>query len=111
MSLIAKKIQELLKIKGWNETDLAFKAGISQPTTHRIVTGSSENPRMDNVAAIAKALNVSVAFLAENNDKTDRSLAAKDLIETISTITNNGELTDEKCLLLKDLAEALKKQK
>lgn len=49
--------------RGWSEGEMARRAGVTQPTVHRIVTGESESPRQSNVDKIAKALDVSTDYL------------------------------------------------
>lgn len=57
--LLTAKLQE----KGWSETELGRRAGVSQPTVNRILKGESDNPRIDNVINIAKALGLDGAAL------------------------------------------------
>ena len=57
-----KRLRYLRKAKGLSQEDLAFKAGI-----HRTYVGGIErgerNPSLKNIAAIAKALGVSLPEL------------------------------------------------
>ena len=57
--LLTTKQQE----KGWSEGELSRRSGVPQPTVHRILHGESENPRIDNVTKIAKALGLDGAAL------------------------------------------------
>lgn len=57
--LLTTKQQE----KGWSEGELARRSGVSQPTVHRILKGESDNPRIDNVTKIARALGIDGAAL------------------------------------------------
>ncbi len=57
--LLATKLRE----KGWSEGELARRAGVPQPTTHRILAGESKSPRIDNVSNLAKALGLDAAAL------------------------------------------------
>lgn len=43
---------------GWSEAQLAAKAGMSQPTVHRIINGHSDDPRISNIVKIATALGI-----------------------------------------------------
>lgn len=48
----------------WSEQELATRAGVPQPTVHRIINGRSKSPRTENVLRIAAALNMN--HLAEH---------------------------------------------
>jgi transcriptional regulator with XRE-family HTH domain len=57
-----ERVRELRQAKGLSQEELAFKAGV-----HRTYLGGIErgerNPALKNIAAIAKALNVSLSEL------------------------------------------------
>ncbi len=40
----------------WTEQELANRAGVPQPTVHRIITGDSKSPRVHNILRITNAL-------------------------------------------------------
>ncbi|WP_052081037.1 LexA family transcriptional regulator [Pseudomonas sp. ML96] len=61
--LIGRLLTEKLKELGLNETELARRAGVAQPTAHRILGGESSNPRIDNVNKLARALGLDAAAL------------------------------------------------
>jgi SOS-response transcriptional repressor LexA len=69
--LIGRLLTERLKELGWNETELARRAGVAQPTTHRILGGESNNPRIDNVNKLARALGLDPAALLAGQLQTD----------------------------------------
>ena len=58
-SLLTEKLTELK----WSAGELARRAGVPQPTTHRILAGESNSPRIDNVTKLAKALGLDGAAL------------------------------------------------
>ncbi|MCK9799311.1 helix-turn-helix transcriptional regulator [Pseudomonas sp. MAFF 302030] len=42
--------------QGFSESELGRRAGVPQPTVHRIITGESLSPRQLNIEKIAKRL-------------------------------------------------------
>lgn len=48
---------------GLTEGELSRRSGVKQPTVHRILSGSSESPRIDNIERISRVLGVEVAPL------------------------------------------------
>ena len=64
-----KRLRELRLARGLSQEKLAFKSGM-----HRTYLGSIErgerNPSLKNIAAVAKALNVSLAQLFSFEDRT-----------------------------------------
>lgn len=60
---IGERIEAEMQKLEWSEGELARRAGINQPTVHRIIKGESKSPRRDNIEAIAKAFGCSVEWL------------------------------------------------
>ena len=56
---------------GWSEGELARRAGVTQPTVHRIISGESKSPKRENIEKIAKALRVSSKWLWDGGAKTE----------------------------------------
>lgn len=69
--LIGRLLSEKLKEFGWSEGELARRASVPQPTTHRILAGESNNPRIDNVNKLAKALGLDSAALLAGKLETE----------------------------------------
>ena len=63
--MLAKKIRELRKRKGFSQEKLAREANISYNTVVKIEAGESTNPTVLTLAGIAKALGVSLDDLAK----------------------------------------------
>lgn len=61
--LIGQLLTTKLHEKGWSEGELSRRSGVPQPTVHRILRGESDNPRIDNVIKIARALGLDGAAL------------------------------------------------
>lgn len=51
--------------RGWSLRQLADKCGLATSVLHRIVTNSSEEPRMSTLAAISEALELPFSRLVE----------------------------------------------
>lgn len=60
---IGERIEAEMKRREWSEGELARRAGIPQPTVHRIIKGESKSPRQENIQAIAKAFGCSIEWL------------------------------------------------
>lgn len=56
---VAKRLEELK----WSASELSRRAGVTQPTVHRIITNESQSPKHDNIEKIARALGVTSAWL------------------------------------------------
>lgn len=64
---IAERLQKIMKKQGFGENELARRAGVPQPTIHRILKGSSKSPRISNLEKIAQALGTTVSYLAHGD--------------------------------------------
>ncbi|MGN8276621.1 LexA family protein [Pseudomonas sp. SMN5] len=66
---IGDRVAAEMAAKGWSEGELARRAGVTQPTVHRIISGESKSPKRDNIEKIAKALRVSSRWLWDGGVK------------------------------------------
>lgn len=64
MGTLAERIQHAMKVRGMSQADLARATGIATSNIAYIVTGKTKDPRLDSVIKIAKALDVSLDYLA-----------------------------------------------
>ncbi|MDP5668492.1 S24 family peptidase [Pseudomonas aeruginosa] len=60
---IARLLSDKLRELDWSEGELGRRAGVPQPTAHRILAGDTKNPRIDNVMKLAKAMGLDGAEL------------------------------------------------
>lgn len=60
-----KKLKQLREQKGWTQEKLAQEAGISYHTLIKIERGSIQNPRIETVINLAKALGLTLDKIAE----------------------------------------------
>lgn len=67
-------IQEIMKSKGLNTSKLAELTGISVSTINKIVYGVTTNPTIDNLLAIAEALECSIEELTGKQSKSDSEI-------------------------------------
>lgn len=47
--------------RGWSESELARRAGLNQSTVHRILKGESQNPQINYIERLARALGLDIA--------------------------------------------------
>lgn len=60
-------VRDLLALHKMNEAELARQANIPKPTLHKILAGSTEDPRISTLQAIAKAFNITLDELYSPN--------------------------------------------
>lgn len=73
MAKISDRIIEAMNIRGIRQTDLVEKTGIGKSSISTYISGAYE-PKQRNIYKIAKALNVSEAWLMGNDVPMERSL-------------------------------------
>lgn len=61
---LGERIQNALDVRGMTQADLARATGLSTGLIAQIVSGSTKDPRFSNVVKIARALDVSLEYLA-----------------------------------------------
>ena len=64
-----KNLKKLRHKKGWSQEKLAREAGISYQTLIKIERGYTENPKLQTLIKIAKALGVSLDKLVGSSKK------------------------------------------
>lgn len=60
----AERVQHALEVREMTQADLARLTGMSQAVISQIVSGKTKDPHFSRVVAIAKALDVSLNYLA-----------------------------------------------
>jgi SOS-response transcriptional repressor LexA len=58
--ILIDNVRELLKIHKMNEAELARQANVPKPTLHKILAGSTEDPRISTLQAIANVFKITV---------------------------------------------------
>ncbi|MCQ0987525.1 XRE family transcriptional regulator [Jiella marina] len=64
---VADRLKIALEASGKTARAASLDAGLSQEFVHKILTGKSKSPRSDNLAKLAAALGVPLAWLAEGD--------------------------------------------
>jgi len=59
------KLKTLRTTRGLTQIELAKKVGVKQPYLARLESGAEDNPTLDTLRRLAKALKVSVAELVK----------------------------------------------
>ena len=60
---IGERIKRLREKKGWNQTELANRSGVTQSLLSKIEKGSRPNPTMESVRHLAYALGCTTDYL------------------------------------------------
>lgn len=61
---LAERIQFAMEMRDMTQADLARATGMSTGLVAQIVSGSTKDPHLSNVVKIARALDVSLNYLA-----------------------------------------------
>lgn len=61
---LSERIQNALDVRGMTQADLARATGLSTGLIAQIVSGRTKDPRFSNVVKIARALDVSLEYIA-----------------------------------------------
>lgn len=59
-NLYLKNLKKYRMEKGWSQEKLSREAGISYQTLVKIERGSIENPKIETIIRLAKALNITI---------------------------------------------------
>jgi SOS-response transcriptional repressor LexA len=65
---IIEKLNNIAVSKGLTPSEIARRAGVPQPTVHRILSGQSIDPKITILRKIASCLDTSIAELEQNKD-------------------------------------------
>ena len=66
--LMRTRLLVLRQAKGWTQREVAAKAGIERPSVTKLEVGLADNPTLDTLDGLARALGVSIAFLIGESD-------------------------------------------
>lgn len=64
-----ERLNEVMKARGLNQVDLSEVAGLSSAQANHLVGGRTKDPKLSTAVKIAKALNVSLDWLAGASDQ------------------------------------------
>jgi len=65
--VLIENVRALLKLRKMNEAELARQANVPKPTLHKILAGSTEDPRISTLQAIAHVFDMTVDELYSPN--------------------------------------------
>lgn len=85
-SRLIRNIQALLQEKDMTEAELSRKTGIPQPTLHKIMSGSTADPRISTLQAIANYFEISIDNLVTSNLELYKS-DIKDHLQSVPIIS------------------------
>jgi len=68
---LAMKVRVKRQEKGYSQSELAKKSGLTQATISRLESGKVSQPRSDRIKKLADALEVTADFLVGKKDKLD----------------------------------------
>ena len=63
--MIKVKVQELMKAKGWNVSDLMRKADVAYTTAHRLAKGTGDSISFEVLNTLCEIFNVQVQDILE----------------------------------------------
>lgn len=69
MNTISENIQDLLRLHGMTQSDLAARTQMKQPAISRLLTDPDANPTISTLEAIAEAFSIEVSDLVRKNRK------------------------------------------
>lgn len=87
MSEFIKRVKDLMERNQISQKELAKLSGISESSISRYLSGSSEQPRMDILTNIAKALNTTVSYLLGEDSCAPQFVDAYE--ETLAVVMRN----------------------
>ena len=100
MALNVNKIKKVMEEKGLGNKDLSVKSGVPLRTVNNILGGITSNPTIDNMIAIAHALDCIVDdFICDTTHSDTRVIAAH---------FDGDEFTEEQIEKIKEFAEFIK---
>lgn len=92
---LGERVRKLRATRGLDQDELADQIGLNKGYLSKIETGKIQRPSYEVVAALAKALRVSTAYLAEGTRETiGLRVPADALIEGVAVLADRGRFAD-----------------
>jgi transcriptional regulator with XRE-family HTH domain len=105
---LAEKLYKRMIVLGLNQQKLAQKAKVSDSEVSRILRGQSKKPSLDNIFRLARAVGVSVDYLADDQLEADPRTSPDPLsTDESELLTRCRALGYRNSLLLLDAAAIL----
>lgn len=86
---IIEKIGALAESQNMSISELSRRSGLSQPTTHRIMTGQSKSPKLQSLYALAEAVGADIPTLIKETPASYNSSNVP-----LKRISNSGVIDD-----------------
>jgi SOS-response transcriptional repressor LexA len=83
---LSRRLETLVKDRGWSEAKTAEIAGTTQSTIHRLLNEQIDSPRIGTIGKLAAAFNVTTAFLIHGTEDANTEV----LPANYSTETSNA---------------------
>lgn len=96
--IFTERLNLILNARGWRQADLCKASGLTSSQVAYIVNGKTKDPTITTAARIAKALNVSLDYLAglKDDPTIERHSPAPVMeIETVRLVEDFESLTEE----------------
>lgn len=122
MNELKDRLRQALKVSGMSQAEFARSSGVSKTNIVYILNGRNASTSTDNLAAMARALGVSISYLMGESDDMGRSLSPnyvelhyidkhkKELDETRvfeRTHFDSLECVPERCVLFKCISDSM----
>ena len=77
------RVKEIAEARGWNAARLARKADLSNTAMYGIWNGTTTDPGLQTLAAIARVLEVKIADLIDESEDQGSHATIEESIETL----------------------------
>lgn len=86
MTTVADRLESLLEMKGWSQSELSERAGLARSHVNRIIKHPDRPTQTDTLAAIAHAAGVSLVWLSKGQGSPDADDSARSPSTTESSV-------------------------
>lgn len=86
-----EKLRKHMQLKGLNQQMLARVSGVSDSEVSRILTGKSNNPGLENALRLARAVGVSLDYLADDSIDDEAAPSGNSPCPPLGSLTGGTE--------------------
>ena len=87
--IFGKKVHQYRRLKEWNQSRLAAKAGCSQSTVSRVESGEASDADLNTIERLANALGVSAWQLLSEDETRVITKVDAELLATVRKLARN----------------------
>lgn len=91
-NIIGRNVEILLKLRGWQVSDLAERMGCNTNSVYRMLNG---NPRLDSIIRIANAFDISPKRLFDDDNDVLGVIKVREKLYPINNKKNLEEVLDK----------------